>query len=148
MMSYVEVTCPHCGAHGQIMLPPAGAIVVGPCPECRGLVVVFCGQVLALDKELMLKGSFEGRRGHLMDVLTTFLLSKVTELLTEGADAQAEKHAAESPRKIARRPAKAHHMSGKGTHEEVPISQEEFDVFVRDEINLLDNGEWFKAIFG
>ena len=73
MLSLIEVQCPHCGARGQIMMPPVGAIIIGPCPQCNELVVVFCGHVLPLEKEIMETGEVEERREHLLHVLTDFL---------------------------------------------------------------------------
>jgi len=133
------------------MLPPMGAIIVGPCPECRGLVAIFCGQALALDKNLMVHGSFEARRSHLMEVISEYLKGRVTELLSEDGDMSRESSES-APAKPVRHHhhhrAKQHGMSKSSTLEKPPITQDEMDVFRRDEINLLDNGEWFRAIFG
>lgn len=146
MLSVIEVICPHCGAKGQIMLPPIGAIIVGPCPECRGLVVVFCGQVLPLDKEIMLGGTHEEQREHLMGVLTDFLRERVAQLIADESgetdaavqDAEPAEPVAESPR-LEKRPA-----IRRGT----PILPEEIEAFVGTELDLLDDRDYFKTIFG
>ena len=82
MLSLIEVQCPHCGARGQIMIPAVGAIIILPCPQCRELVVVFCGHALALDRGLMGSGSLDERRDHLLSVLTEFLEDRVNKLLS------------------------------------------------------------------
>lgn len=150
MLSLIEVKCPHCSARGQLMLPPMGAIIIGPCPECHELVVVFCGRVLPLDKEVMVQGSFEEKRDHLMNVLTSFLEERVSQLLKEALPPE-ENEAQESlvddevpdakpqpggappfPRKI-----------------EPPfISETEMTDFVRVDLNLIDKRDYFKAVFG
>ena len=83
MQSLIEVQCPHCGARGQIVVPPVGAIIIGPCPQCSELVVVFCGYILALDKETMESGTTDDRREHLLGVLTEFLQDRITRLLSD-----------------------------------------------------------------
>lgn len=150
MLSLIEVTCPHCGAHGQIMLPPLGAIIVGPCPQCQGLVVVFCGQVLPLDKEVMVSGSADEKREHLMGVLTEFLDDRVTQLV-DGAedlgekltshdfdDSLAEAANQQTPSPEAETPAKE---SGQ------EISDSEMAQFKEVDLKLLDNPQYFKSIF-
>jgi len=127
------------------MLPPVGAIVVGPCPECKGLVVVFFGQVLPLDNDIMFNGSMEEQREHLMSVITPFIQERVEELVSDAAQTQegtgdtgagpvspgegtaGEKRAAARPR---------------------AISNDDIEAFLNMELNLLDNGDYFKAIFG
>lgn len=161
MLSLIEVTCPHCGAKGQIMLPPMGAIIVGPCPECKGLVVVFCGQVLPLDKEIMFKGSQEEQRDHLMSVVTDFLRDRVTALIAEEAEKeerreapQASDHATEPKSDSTPEQTKAKHDAPKPKRREkaavpaIPIGKEEVDRFVRVELNLIDNKDYFSAVFG
>jgi len=146
MLSLIEVTCPHCGAKGQIMLPPVGAIVVGPCPECKGLVVVFCGQVLPLDNDVMFKGSSEEQRDHLMSVLTPFIQDRVDELEAEEAqahEAASTKDAGEAEPVSRGEPAAAPQAVGRSG-----ITEDEVETFVGLELKLLDNGDYFKAIFG
>ena len=90
MLQLIEVQCPHCGAKGQIMVPPIGAMIIGPCPQCKEMVVVFCGQVLPLDKDIMQGGELEERREHLMTVLTDFLRDRVGKLLSDNAPGEDE----------------------------------------------------------
>ena len=149
MLSLIEVKCPHCGARGQLMLPPLGALIVGPCPECQGLVVVFCGRVLPLEKELMLNGSFSERRDHLMGVLTSFLEARVVQLLKE-ADSPEEEDMEATPddgMPHARNTSgevypEKHRESGE------QITEVEMADFVRVDLNLIDNTDYFNAIFG
>jgi len=151
MISLIEVICPHCGARGQITLPPVGAIVIGPCPQCEELVVVFCGKVLALDKDAMVYGSADQKREHLMTVLTSFLEEKLSQISFDTPnedpdlvpepqnEAELGMEAEEEPR----RPVMAPAPSPQPT-----ISTVDMEHFVNEELALLDNKDYFKAVFG
>lgn len=150
MLSLVEVRCPHCGAKGQIVMPPLGAIIIGPCPKCEELLIVFCGQVLPLDKGIVMHGTPREKHEHLMAVLTEFLEDRVADLVRQttpeeagadtdeyldiDADGAAADFEAELPR-----PA-----SPEGPR----ISENEVEQFIKVDLNLLDNKDYFKAVFG
>jgi hypothetical protein len=152
MLSLIEVQCPHCGAQGQIMVPPIGSIIIGPCPQCKELVAVFCGQVLPLDKFIMESGSVEERHEHLVGILTDFLHERIGRMLTDEAESENddfvtdeltgdftleetdEEYSVPAPIKD----------SGK---EKAPISQSEFDRFTDVDLKLLDNKAYFKSVF-
>lgn len=157
MMSLIEVKCPHCGAQGQILMPPVGAIIVGPCPHCEGMVVVFSGRVFPLDGDIMQSGSLEEKKEHMMEVLGVFLHERIERLLMEppltasNADAGVPEDASDDagededappihePVVPDRRPI--------GRVAKAPISQGEMDDFVRTDLQLIDNPEYFKAVF-
>ena len=156
MLSLIDVRCPHCGARGQLMLPPLGALIVGPCPECREFVVVFGGRVLPLDKDVMLGSSFDERREHLMAVLTSFLEERVVRLLEEASSKELPEpdedieeldeildEEEEMVEPLVEEPAPRMPETGKGT-----ISAREVDSFVQVDLKLLDNQDYFKAVFG
>lgn len=156
MLSLIEVKCPHCGAQGQIMLPPLGAIIIGPCPECEGMVVVFCGRVLPLDKEIMTEGNIAEKRDHLMEALNRFLRERIERLFAQAATT-AEKINDDRDELEHRLLDEADEMGLEHAEAErpqqgprkliVPISQEEFDSFINTDLSLLDNKEYFKAVF-
>lgn len=154
MLSLIEVKCPHCGAQGQIMLPPLGAIIVGPCPECKGMVVVFCGRVMPLDSDVMTDGTPQEKQDHLNDVLGQFLQERVKRLFSnQPAETEAEPEeamagqddlgehedgsVAEAPGPIRLTPGLAADM----------ISDEEFNTFINTDLKLIDNPKYFKAVF-
>lgn len=152
MLSLIEVTCPHCAAQGQIMLPPLGAIIIGPCPECHGMVAVFCGRVLALDKEIMTEGNTLDKREHLNAVLGSFLQDRINRLFSDDevdeivTFEEDDESAAKPP---ADRPAQT--GLGKidvyGNEQQAPITSEEIESFKNVDLRLLDNPDYFKAIF-
>lgn len=133
MLTLIEVQCPHCGARGQIMVPPVGAIIIGPCPQCNELVVVFCGHVLALDKETMENGTTENRRDHLLEVLTEYLQDKIAKLIGDPEEIELDQGDIEelgAPQKL-----------------EDIISQVELERFTDVDLRLLDNKAYFNSIF-
>ena len=145
MLTLIQVQCPHCNAQGQLMVPPFGSIVMGPCPRCKELVVVFMGQALALDNTIMLEAAGEEQREHVLAVLTDFLAERLGDILTddhsrfnEDSDFVPDETAAESPGKPASRTGDAAR----------PISQSEVDLFTKTDLPLLDNASYFKSVFG
>ena len=153
MLSLIEVKCPHCGAQGQIMLPPLGAIIIGPCPECEGMVVVFCGRVLPLDKEIMLNGGLEEKRDHLMEVLNEFLKDRIERLFEQAASApetaldEAEEGLASPDSADPHATAPDGRRAPFGKNIIVPITDDEVQNFVDIDLKLLDNKDYFKAVF-
>ncbi len=129
------------------MVPPVGAIIIGPCPQCSELVVVFCGHVLALDKETMENGSTENRREHLLGVLTDFLQDRISRLLSDDVELLEGEPGEE--------PAEADDAYGSGNlsfdenrqAEKSPISQTELERFTDVDLKLLDNKAYFKSVF-
>lgn len=147
MLSLIDVQCPHCGAQGQIMLPPMGSIIIGPCPQCKELVVVFCGQVLALDKQIMENADIRERRDHLHAVLSEFLHERISKLMTDekgggtasdsGESATGESEADESPA-----------LEQPVAESEPAITEGEFERFLDVDLKLLDNKAYFRSVFG
>jgi hypothetical protein len=143
------------------MLPPAGAIIVGPCPECQGLVVVFCGQVLPLKKDIMVDGSTKEKRQHIMTVLTGFLKDRVGQIVAEDDDVRDARD--EIPPKpqhpvVNEKPATpfeqkreanaADKKTCRPEHLAEPIGHEDVRRFVINDLKKLDDPEQFKKIFG
>ena len=150
MMSLIDVTCPHCGAKGRIMAPPLGAIIFGPCPECQEMVVIFCGQALPLDKTIMTQGSEADKKEHLLEAIGLYLHDRIDQLFSgeaqetlEHAESPAEEtpeaEAGEEPQESA-----PHFLS---TAAAAAISDSELDTFRNIELRLIDNKEYFRAVF-
>jgi len=156
MLSLIEVQCPHCGAQGQIMVPPVGAVIIGPCPECKELVVVFCGQVLALDKATMESGSIEERREHLLGVLHEFLEERIVKILDEDsltASIEDDDEAYDQLEYSEAFTETPEHEMGEAEEDtakesSAPISQVEMERFMDVDLKLLDNKAYFRSVFG
>ncbi len=151
MMSLIDVQCPHCGARGQIMLPPVGSMIIGPCPQCKELVVIFCGHVLPLSKETMLNSTLEDRREHLMQVLTDFLRDRVSKLISDDAPAAEEESLSAQFDSIAEvsefNEDEANDSGSLPAVKPGPITESEQARFTSVDLKLLDNEAYFKSVF-
>lgn len=149
MLSVIEVKCPHCGARGQIVMPPLGAIIVGPCPQCHEFVAVFCGRALPLNKDIVLNGSSEEKQEHIMGALADFLEEQVAELVDRSMqglsypdDIEPSEVGPVGRAMAGDEPDMAELVAG-----DAPISEAEVDHFRRFELPSLDNRQYFKTIF-
>ncbi len=160
MLSVIEVQCPHCGARGTIMLPPVGSVLIGPCPLCNEMVVLFAGRVMALDTAIMLGDDLDAKRDHLVDVLMGYIRERVDEVLDSvtvgpsipdqeelGAEVRGEAGGngdggTDAEKSIEVEPT----MDDMATKR--PISKEEAEDFLRIDLPLLAKAEYFRAFFG
>ncbi len=147
MLSMVEVKCPHCSVRGQILLPPLGALIVGPCPNCDEMVVVFCGRALPLDKEVMLKGSEVEKHEHLKGVLIDFLESRIATVVEQFSPEAADSLRDYSPEALAQPEENTPRLEPEEQFQPRLISDSEFEEFVHYDLPLLDNGDYFKTFF-
>ncbi len=152
MLSLVEVTCPHCGVKGRVILPSLSSIIIGPCPQCQEFLLVFCGRALAVAKEAILTGSAEERREYLMTILTEFLRENIERLIQENGDGAHTPFPVaavddDEPIELSEIVEEAAQEQRRNTAPTGAIAQEEIDEFVKIDLHLLDNGDYFKAIF-
>lgn len=155
MLSLIEVQCPHCGARGQVQVPPVSAMIVGPCPQCNELVLIFCGQALAVDKNIIVNGSTADRREHLEEITTKFLRDRIAKLFPDDSDVekldqelldQGYGEVDHSPE--GRDHGKVPPSQQRSEGETSPISQTEFERFTDVDLKLLDNKAYFTSVFG
>ena len=150
MISVVQIRCTHCGAQGRMVLPPTGIILIGPCPQCKEMVAIFCGQALPLDTEIITHGSSKDKEMHLMSVLTDFIEHEIGEMVHKSfmAEETADK-SLDTPK-----PDTDYDPKAEWTVEDIPetqnmaISEAEFSDFLEKELKLIDNPNYFRAIFG
>lgn len=155
MLTMIEVKCPHCGAQGQIMLPPLGSIIVGPCPECEGMVCIFSGRVLPLDTKVMTEADSETRKEHLYRVLNGFLRDRLDKLFgakeaphpTEPIEDQPDLLAGDDGLDFEGARLQESAINPFENIQEAPITVEEIQSFCNVELKLIDNPEYFKAVF-
>ncbi len=146
MLSFVDVRCPHCGAKGKIVLPPLGTVLVGPCPQCKGMVALFNGTTLPLDSKIILEGTIEEKKKHISEVFSAFIEERVEEFfspqkeenpspeLDNTVDSFKSEHRVEE-------------YSRNKTKKNRPITRDEVRKFKESEIDLLDNPEIFRKYF-
>lgn len=136
----IKITCPHCGATGSITPPPKEFIIIAPCPQCGELVVLFREQVVAVNREILEQGTFEQKKQHVSEIITTFLeavgslppalfsedgsISPIPEF-EEKADLQLS---------VDERPDN--------------ITKEEIKDFINIDLKLIDKREYFERAFG
>ncbi len=145
MLSFVDVQCPHCGARGKIVLPPLGTVLIGPCPQCKGMVALFNGTTLPLDSKIILEGTLEEKKKHISEVFRTFIEEKVEEFFNpkESRQPSEVENAVDS--------FKSEHCVEEYTRKKArknrPITRDEVLRFKNSEIDLLDNPEIFRKYF-
>lgn len=143
MFSFVEVKCPHCGAQGRIVLPPIGTILIGPCPQCKGMVALFNGTTLPLDNKIITEGTLEEKKRHIVDVFTVFIEEKVEDFFKKQKSNEEQETQTPEDFKPERRSEELTYKIQK----KKPITREEVRRFKESEINLLDDPEAFKKFF-
>ncbi|MCK5863411.1 MAG: hypothetical protein KAH38_13055 [Candidatus Hydrogenedentes bacterium] len=126
MISLLKIHCPHCGVAGQIMMPPPGSIIIGPCPECSRLVAIFASEALPLDDEIMNKGTIKEKYEHVMQVLSEYLERQVRQCFSEGKPESGRQKKSEEPDEALR-----------------PITEGEIQRFVQKELSELDSPDFF-----
>lgn len=148
MLSLIDVKCPHCGAQGQLVLPTFCSIIIGPCPSCNEFVLVFCGHPLPLDSEIMRMDDDEEKRAHIMSVITDFLRVRVDKM---NFDATEKKEEAEDLRDVSSDMPPDIEADLEPLEDLAPpvkeISKAEFDRFISIDLKLIDNPEYFRAVF-
>lgn len=174
MQPVIEVQCPFCKARGQIVTPPVGSIIVGPCPRCSELVLLFCGAVLPLEKDVILHGTSDEKKTHLIETIMDLVENRIDELVDnaetnandgdgegEGimeepgefdeaepveAEEQAEEPLPEPREFLPRLPLRRPStLSGTPSSE---ISDEEVRDFLDIDLHLIDRKEHFDKVFG
>lgn len=144
MFPVIEVQCPFCKATGQIMAPPPGSIIVGPCPRCNEMVLLFNGAVMPLDKDIIAEGSVDEKKQHLLETIVDMVAVKIDELV-ESDEAGSEPKRGKAKKSTAPRSKKiAPSVSDKKA---TPISREEVRDFVNIDLNLIDSKAYFDKVF-
>ena len=145
MFPVIEVECPYCKATGQIMTPPLGSIIVGPCPRCNEMVLLFDGTVMPLDKDIISAGTSEEKKQHLLETIVDMAAGKIDELIDSGelgnrsADTQSSVRPAESQR--------AHVLPSIQDKDAPYISRQDVRDFKNIDLHLIDSKDYFDKVF-
>ena len=144
MLPVIEVQCPFCNASGQIMAPPLGSVVVGPCPRCGEIVLLYDGTVLPLEKDIIIDGTDEEKKQHLLETILEMVASKVDEVIENnelGAESKQQSHTKKGSggtKKI--KPSVRNKKAP-------PIGREDVRDFVDIDLHLLDSKHYFDKVF-
>lgn len=132
--------CPHCKVHRIFTAKVSrDVVVVIPCPACHEWSVLFRNKVIPLSRRIIEQGSFEERKDHLAHVITEFLEAGVLPSLEGFAFPRQDDHHASHD---------DNDDFSDEAHELLPISDEEFQKFVRIDLKCIDNDAYFKRHFG
>lgn len=144
MLPVIEVQCPFCKAKGQIMTPPLGSIIVGPCPRCKETVLLFDGTVMALDKDIINSGTPEEKKQHLLETIIDVVAEKVEELVeNEGLGLDSESGSEEGFGYI-----EDERIVPSIRNSNAPrISPEDVQDFINIDLNLINSKKYFDRIF-
>jgi len=143
----MEVECPHCFAKGQMQAPPPGAVIIGPCPRCSGMVVIFCGRALALDKDTMIDGTNEDKQEHLMAVLGEFLEERVQQIVGMISSVSDEDLQQMIDQEVVDESSMPEMDDAEDTPERSQISDEEMSKFLDFELPGIDDPATFRQNF-
>jgi hypothetical protein len=137
----IKIKCPHCGATGSITPPPKEFIIIAPCPQCGEGVVLYQGEVVAVNREILKNGTREQKVQHVAEIITAFIESvgALPPALFGGEEGSISSFP-EIEQKV----------------EFEALSDEEIDSFTKEEIRdfinidlkLIDNREYFEQLFG
>lgn len=132
--------CPHCKVHRIFTAKVSrDVVVVIPCPACHEWSVLFRDKVIPLNRRIIEQGTFEERKDHLAHVITEFLEAGVLPSL-EGFAFPSQDQQQDSRQEEGDMPDDVEEM--------LPISDEEFQKFVRIDLKCIDNDAYFKRHFG
>jgi uncharacterized protein YbaR (Trm112 family) len=140
------LVCPHCKSHRVVSSNvPRDVVVVMSCPSCHELSVLFRKKMIPLDRKVLEKGSMDERKDHLAHVIAEFLESGMLsfEEVTEKPDGESGFEPLDSIEADG-----GLNLPEEEDAFEAPISQEEFDKFVRIDLKCLDNAAYFHRHFG
>ena len=144
MFPVIEVECPYCKATGQIMTPPLGSMIVGPCPRCNETVLLFDGTVIPLDRDIIAEGSSDEKKQHLLEAILDMAAGKIDELIENGELAD---KSVDRPQGLAG----DSHTDGlrpSVRDEDAPfITREEVSDFVNIDLRLIDSKNYFDKVF-
>jgi hypothetical protein len=144
MFPVIEVQCPFCKTSGQIMAPPLGSIIVGPCPRCNEMVLLFDGTVMPLDKDIITEGSAEEKKQHLLETIVDVVATKVDELIENGEIDTGSKQRSRKKMSSLRKKRISPSVSDKNAP---PISREDIRDFVNIDLHLIDSKDYFDKVF-
>ena len=142
------VSCPHCGkTRIATAKAPRDVVVMMPCPECHELVALFRGKVIGINRDILENGSKEDRKNHIAELIEEFL---PPELLSGEFDWSMPSGASFTPNKPRRRPRRKlpEFLQGSDCEDLENISDEEYERFLKFELDRIDEPRYFKKYFG
>ena len=145
MFPVIEVECPYCKATGQIMTPPLGSIIVGPCPRCNELVLLFDGTVMPLDRDIIAEGTPEEKKQHLLEAIVDMAAAKIDELIDSGELGTRNSGGQNAGRATT---SDAKRVTPSIQNADAPyISRQDVRDFINIDLHLIDSKDYFDKVF-
>jgi hypothetical protein len=145
MFPVIEVECPYCKATGQIMTPPLGSIIIGPCPRCNEMVLLFDGTVMPLDRDIIAEGTPEEKKQHLLEAIVDMAAGKIDELIDSGELGSRSADDQNTGRPTTR-DTKRIRPSIQDT-DAPSISRQDVRDFINIDLHLIDSKDYFDKVF-
>lgn len=143
MFPVIEVQCPYCKATGQIMTPPLGSIIVGPCPRCNEMVLLFDGTVMPLDRDIIADGTSDEKKQHMLEAIVDMAAGKIDELIESGEIGGQTDQPSSQIRKAGSKGVRPSISDAKAPY----ISREDVRDFVNIDLHLIDSKDYFDKVF-
>lgn len=138
-----KVVCPHCQAEQAFQPhPPRDMAVVMGCPSCQELMVLFRDKVIGINRKILESGSREERKAHLAEVVVQFL----DEIMESGFLGGGQAFPMMGTDGVADSPPAG--FAPDNPPVDRPISQAEFDRFLKIDLKCIDNPSYFRRHFG
>ncbi|MFC1734563.1 hypothetical protein ACFL1X_00495 [Candidatus Hydrogenedentota bacterium] len=118
--------------------------MIGPCPSCGELVVVFQNKVVPIDKDILADGSRDEKRKHLLDIISVFLDPIIDKISPESFDLL---HGMEMGSELDGVENSLEDIFEDGPEEDV-ITPDEFEDFKNIELKMIDDYDFFRQVFG
>lgn len=145
MFPVIEVECPYCKATGQIMTPPLGSIIIGPCPRCNEMVLLFDGTVMPLDRDIIAEGTPEEKKQHLLEAIVDMAAGKIDELIDSGELGTRSANDQNTGRPTTK-DTKQIRPSIQNT-DAPSISRQDVRDFINIDLHLIDSKDYFDKVF-
>lgn len=126
------------------MAPPMGSIVVGPCPRCDEMVLLYDGTVMPLDKDIINHGTSEEKKQHLLETIVEMVADKVDSVIEGGnIGPKPGKESGKKKKDVQTTSIKPSVRDKKAP----PISREDIRDFVNIDLHLIDSKGHFDKVF-
>ena len=163
-MAHAEIRCPHCSASGRVDNETNSPFMMGRCPVCGGYVVYFCGASLPLDDSVIDSHSLTVIRDHILGRIDEFLEERLTDFLQEYAeefeiarvpsfeqeqiDDDDDSHLGDEPHEPGSQEQEYDVEASAEQREADAITDAEVADFLRIDLQLIDQAQYFNRYFG
>lgn len=138
----LDVRCPHCQAQGRLALPRPSVLLIGPCPVCHELVLIFAGETFPIDTRTFESGGVSDKKAYLENILGDFIRQSVQQIFASPGNTKSSSPPHSDPFSDPRRASRVDRPK------QGRITDSEFERFVSEDLQALDNPRYFEDIFG